>query len=105
IQWLLGSGGALMVIGLVILLYINKFFTEPVVASSLGAVNAAVLAGGWLVIRKTRYQMAGRALTLLACLVMPLNLWYYHVNQLMVLGGHLWVAALVVSALYLASAL
>ena len=26
--------------------------------------------------------LAGRALTLLACLVMPLNLWFYHANDL-----------------------
>jgi hypothetical protein len=105
IQWLLGSGAALMVLGLVILLWVNQLLTPPVVAVSLGAANAAVLAGGWAVLRKTRYQTAGRALTLLACLVMPLNLWYYHVNGLVTIGGHLWVGAVVISALYAASAL
>ncbi len=56
-------------------------------------------------IRFSRYQTAGRAITLLACLVMPLNLWFYHANQLITLEGHLWVAALVCCVLYLASAL
>jgi hypothetical protein len=105
IQWLLALGGSLMVVGLVILVWVNKFFTPPVVAVSLGLVNIALLGGGWWVLRQTRYRLAGRAMTLLACLVMPLNLWYYHVNDLVTIDGHLWVAALVISLLYAASAL
>jgi hypothetical protein len=105
IQMLLGFGGALMVVGLVILLWVNEYFSPPVVAIGLGVGNAALLAAGWWLLRSTRYQLAGRALTLLACLVMPLNLWYYHANQLVTLDGHLWVAALAISALYAASAL
>lgn len=105
IQWLLGSGGALMVVGLVILLWVNKFFTPERLAIALGLANAGLLALGWLVIKRTRYQVAGKALTLLACLVMPLNLWYYHSNSLMTVDGHLWVAGMVICGLYLASAL
>ncbi|MFN4260992.1 MAG: hypothetical protein ACK4RK_16990 [Gemmataceae bacterium] len=104
IQVLLALGGALMVVGLVILLWVNEFFTPPVVAISLGVGNAALLGVGWWVLRSTRYLLAGRALTLLACLVMPLNLWYYHANNLITLDGHLWVPALVISVLYAASA-
>ena len=44
-------------------------------------------------------------ITLLACLVMPLNLWFYHANNLITIGGNLWVAALVCCVFYLASAL
>ena len=105
IQLLLGFGATLMVAGLVIFLWINKFFSPPVVAVSLGSVNTTLLLLGWFVLRETRYQLAGRALTLIACLIMPLNLWYYHVNHLITLDGHLWAAALVISALYAASAL
>ena len=105
IQMLLAFGGALMVTGLVILLWVNSFFTPTVVALTLGAVNAALLGAGWWMMRTTRYQLVGRALTLLACLIMPLNLWYYHTNHLITLDGHLWVVALVISALYAASAL
>ena len=105
IQMLLGFGGALMVVGLVILLWLNEFFTPPVVAGGLGVVNAVLLTAGWWVLRKTRYQLAGRALTLIACLIMPLNLWYYHANGLITLDGHLWLAALVISAFYATSAL
>lgn len=104
IQWLMGLGGALMVVGIVILLWVNHYFTPPVMAMVMGATNIAVLIGGWAVIRKTRYQLVGKGLTLLACLVMPLNLWYYHAQSLLTLDGHLWVAAVVISALYAASA-
>ena len=79
IQWLLGLGGVLLVLGLVIWLATLGVFKNPVVvAVALGIGNAAVLVGGWAIIRFTRYQTAGRAITLLACLVMPLNLWFYH---------------------------
>lgn len=104
IQMLLAFGGALMVVGLVILLWVNELLTPPVVAVGLGVINAAVLGAGWWLLRGSRYQMAGRAVTLLACLVLPLNLWYYHANGLITLDGHLWVAALVISVLYAASA-
>ena len=46
------------------------------------------------------------AVTLLACLVMPLNLWFYDSQGLITIkdGGHLWVAALVCCVLYAVSA-
>ncbi|HTU93092.1 MAG TPA: hypothetical protein VMF69_23630, partial [Gemmataceae bacterium] len=105
IHMLLAFGGALMVVGLVILMWVNELLQPPVVAVGLGVINAAVLGAGWWLLRGSRYQLAGRAVTLLACLVLPLNLWYYHTNGLITLDGHLWVAALVISALYAASAL
>lgn len=104
IQWLMGLGGALMVVGLVILLWLNNFFTPPVMAAAMGVTNVAVLFAGWGLIQKTRYQLVGRGLTLWACLVMPLNMWYYHAHDLVTIDGHLWVAAVVISALYAASA-
>ncbi len=106
IQWLLASGAAVLVIGLVIWLAASGLFENKIfVAVLLGAGNALLLAGGWAVIRFTRYQLAGRALTLLACLLMPLNLWFYDYQGLItVKDGHLWVAALVCCALYAVSA-
>lgn len=104
IQMLLTFGGALMVVGIVILLWVNEFFTPPIVAIVLGVANAALLVGGWLLLTGTKHQIAGRSVMLVACLVMPLNLWYYHSNQLITLDGHLWVAALVISVLYAISA-
>jgi hypothetical protein len=105
IQWLLGLGGALMVVGLVILLWVNEFFTPPVMAITMGVINVAVLAAGLCTIRFTRYQMGGKALALLSCLVMPLNLWYYHTHDLVTIDGHLWIAAVIISAMYAASAI
>lgn len=106
IQWLLATGGGLLVLGLVIWLSSLGVFDNPItVAVALGLGNAVLLAGGAALILGTRYQMAGRALTLLACLVMPLNLWFYHSYDLITLQGHLWVAALVCCAVYLAAAL
>jgi hypothetical protein len=105
IQWLLGSGGGLLVIGLVIWLSSLGVFDNPgVVAAALGAANAVLLLGGWALTLGTRYQTPGRALTLLACLVMPLNLWFYHLHGLLTLEGHLWVAAVVCCVIYAASA-
>jgi hypothetical protein len=105
IQWLLCFGGALFVIGLVIWLAAIGFFNKWTVAVVLGVANAAVLFGGWAIITRTRYQTAGRALTLLACLVMPLNLWFYDAKEILQFGEHLWVPALVCCVLYAASAL
>jgi hypothetical protein len=105
IQWLLGFGGGLLMLGLVIwLATLGLFEHQVVVAVALGIGNTALLLCGWAITSYTRYQSAGRALTLLACLVMPLNLWFYHANGLITLEGHLWVAALVCCVLYAASA-
>jgi hypothetical protein len=106
IQWLLACGGALLVLGLVIYLASIKFFEDPrFVAVALGLGNLALLAGGWALIYYTRHQIAGRAVTLLACLVMPLNLWFYDAQGLVPLrDGWLWLPALVCCVLYAASA-
>lgn len=105
IQWFLALGAALLVFGLVLYLYTKGIFENKlVVAASMGVANAALLAGGWMLILRTRYQLAGRALTLLACLVMPLNLWFYHAQDIITLQGHLWMAGVVVCGFYAASA-
>lgn len=104
IQWLMGIGGALMVVGLVILLYLNNWFTPIRMAIGMGIVNVVVMVSGWLTIQKSRYHTVGKGLTLLACLVMPLNLWFYHTHNLVTLDGHLWVVAVIISAFYAASA-
>lgn len=106
IQWLLGSGGVLLVAGLVIWLASMGVFDNPwIVAGSIGAATLATMAGGWSLLKRTRHTLAGRAVTLLACLVMPLNLWFYHANGLMTIDGHLWMAALVCCTLYAVSVL
>jgi hypothetical protein len=107
IQRLLAFGGLLLVAGLVIYLYASGIFENPVVvAVLLGAATVGVLATGFALIRLTRYQTAGRALALLACLVMPLNLWFYDSQRLypLTLYELLWVPALVCCAVYAAAA-
>ncbi len=67
IQWLLGFGGALLVLGLVIwLATLGIFKHAAVVAVALGLGNAALLGGGWIVTlrsalpdRRTRTDAAG----------------------------------------------
>jgi hypothetical protein len=100
IQCLLGLGGALMVVGLVILLWLNNVFTPPVLAILLAVSNITLLSGGLATMHFTRYQLAGKALSLLSCLVMPLNLWYLHANNLSTIDGNLWMGAVVICVLY-----
>jgi hypothetical protein len=107
IRRLLVFGAGLLVLGLVLFLYAAGVFDNPVIVAVLmGGGTAALLGGGWYVLRATPYRTAGRALTLLACLVMPLNLWFYHAQGLhpLTLYEQLWVAALVCCALYAVSA-
>ena len=55
-------GAAVLVIGLIIWLAASGLFENKVfVAVLLGVGTALLLAGGWAVIRLTRYQLAGRA--------------------------------------------
>ena len=103
LRGLMSLGGALLVVGLVVWLWSVGFFDNPVtVATVLGVANAAVLAAGGAVFQYTRHKTAGRALTLLGCVVMPLNLWFYDAQGLITLdqGGRLWVPALVCCVIY-----
>jgi hypothetical protein len=104
IQWLLASGGALLVVGLLVWLAAEGIFTNRLfVAMLLGAGTGAMLLGGWTLIRFTSHEIAGRALTLLACLVMPFNVWFYDAQDLVTLGD-LWIPAVICCGLYAVSA-
>lgn len=103
LQMLMMCGGGLLVLGLIVWLWsIGVFANSLVVACVMGGANLAVLAVGALLVTRSRYQTAGRAVTLLACLVLPLNLWFYNAQGLITLsqGGHLWFPALVICCLY-----
>lgn len=105
IRWLLGSGGGLLVVGLVIYLSsLGIFKNALVVAAAMGTGTLALVGSGMALVRFTRHLLPGRALALLGCLVMPLNLWFYHANGLVTLDGHLWLAATVCCVLYAAVA-
>ncbi len=103
LQGLMLVGGGLLVLGLVAWLWsIGVFENRLVVASCLGAANVALLVTGVAGFHFTRYQTAAKGITLLGCLVMPLNLWFYDAQGLITLdqGGHLWIPALVCCAVY-----
>lgn len=104
IQWLLTLGGGLMVLGVLIWLISQGVLENPrVLAVVLGAASLAVLVLGWVVKLKTRFQIAGRALTFLGCVVAPLNLWFYHAQGLVELDQGLWVGGVVCVLLYVAT--
>ncbi|MEM1061132.1 MAG: hypothetical protein AAGJ97_02265 [Planctomycetota bacterium] len=106
IRVLMGSGGGLLVAGLVIWLWAVGVFENPVVtATTLGASNLALLAAGVWLGRGTRYETAGRGIALLAAAVMPLNLWFYDAQGLISLGegGQLWIPATMICAVYAVS--
>ncbi|UUO07985.1 hypothetical protein M4951_06625 [Blastopirellula sp. J2-11] len=107
LQYLMALGGGLLMIGLVIWLATIGFFDDPLtVALLLGAGNLAILLSGFGLIRWSKYQTAGRGVALLSCLLMPLHLWFYDAQGLIVLdqGGHLWIPALVICLLYVVMA-
>ena len=101
IQWLLTLGGALFVLGLIVwLVSINVFDDPTTVAVALGLGSLGVLVAGWYVTLKTSHKTAGHAVTFLSCVVLPLNLWFYHAQDLITLEDHLWLGGLVCVAFY-----
>ena len=100
---LMWIGCGFLVVGLVIgLRTVGVFNNATVAAVALGGINLAALGMGMSVEKWTRFRWAGNAISFLSCLVMPLNLWFYHSQGLMTLdnGGHLWVPALMMTAIF-----
>ena len=101
IQWMLMIGGGLAVVGLIVWLVSLGIFKDPrIMAVALGLGSLAVLGSGWWVSLKTRYRVAGQALTFLGCVIAPLNLWFYHAQGLITLDHHLWIGGLVCVLFY-----
>lgn len=104
IQWMLMIGGGLCVLGLVVWLISLGVFKDPhILAIALGVGTLAVLGAGWFFTLRTRFRIAGQALTFLGCVVAPLNLWFYHAQNLVTVDGHLWVGGVVCCLLYAAT--
>ncbi len=104
IHWLLTLGGVLSVLGLVIWLVSIGLFENPRYAAvALGVGSLAVLGSGWWVALKTKYRVAGQALTFMGCVIVPLNLWFYDAQNLITVGEHLWIGGLVCIGLYVAT--
>lgn len=104
IQWMLMIGGGLCVLGIVVWLVSKGVFANKLVlAATLGAGTLAILAAGWFTALRTRFRIAGQALTFLGCVVAPLNLWFYHAQGLVTVDGHLWVGGVACCLLYAAT--
>lgn len=102
IQRLLCFGGGLSVIGLIAWLVSLGVFDDPrILAVALGAGNLLLLGSGWGVALRSRYRLAGQALTFMACVVAPFNLWFYDAQGLLTVDGHLWMGGLVCSLIYI----
>jgi hypothetical protein len=106
LQWMMMLGGGLMVLGVIVWLVSQGIFKNPwVVAAALTASSLALHLAGCAVALKTRFKIAGQALTFLGCILLPLNLWFYHSHGLVTLDGHLWLGGVVCCALYVATLL
>lgn len=104
IQWMLTLGGGLLVLGVVIWLVSLGIFKDPLVmAIAMGLGTGAVLAGGWWLTLRSRFHMAGQALTFLGCVLAPLNLWFYDSQNLVTLDDHLWVGGVICCLIYIAT--
>ncbi len=104
IQWMLTLGGGLCVLGLIVwLTSLGVFENQLILAVVLGAGSLAVLGAGWWVSLRTRFRIAGQALTFLGCVVAPLNLWFYAHVGLVRVEDHLWIGGLVCCLLYIAT--
>ena len=104
IHGMLILGGGLSVLGLVVwLCSLGVFENKIVLATALGIGTLSILGTGWLVALRSRYRLAGQALTFLACVVVPLNLWFYHSQHLLTLDHGLWVGGVVCCLLYAAT--
>jgi hypothetical protein len=104
LQRLLVVGGGLIVVGLLITLASQGIFDDPrVAATSLTFGSFAVVGAGWAVLRRTSHTLVGIALTFLGCTVLPLNLWFYHAQNLIRIDQHLWVGGVVCLAVYAAT--
>ena len=107
LQWMMLSGGGLLVVGFVAWLWSVGLFENPIIISGIvGAATLGLLGGGVAMVRLTRYQLAGRGIALLGSVVLPLNLWLYDAQGLVTLanGGHLWIPAALFCLVYAAVA-
>ena len=104
INWLLTLGGGLMVLGGLIWLISRGVFLNPFMAAIvIGTASLGTMIAGGLVVLRTRFQIAGRALTFLGCIFVSLNLWFYHVQGLLLLSEGLWMAGVVCVLLFIAT--
>ena len=105
IQGMMIIGGCLFVLGMLVYLISWGIFENKIVlAITLGTCSLLIWGGGILTTLRSRYQTAGRALTFLGCVVLPLNLWFYHAQDLLRIDQGLWAPSVICSGLFLATA-
>lgn len=93
-------GGGLMVLGVVIwLVSAGLFQNKLALAVVLTLGSLAIHLSGCFVALKTRYRIAG-GVAFVGCILLPLNLWFYHAQGLVTLDGKLWLGGVVCTALY-----
>lgn len=106
IQWMMMIGGALMVLGLIVWLVSQGIFKNAlVVAITLTVGSLLVHGAGCYLVLRSRFKLAGQALAFLGCILIPLNLWFYHSHDLLTLEGNLWLGGVVCCAIYVATVL
>ena len=104
--WMMSIGGGLLVLGFAIWLWSIGVFENPLIlAVSVGALNLSLLGLGIWLLQNTRHKIAGKGITLLSSLALPLNLWLYDSQSLITIGeGKLWMPAFLISIIYAAIA-
>jgi hypothetical protein len=101
IQWMMTIGGSLFVVGmLVYLISWGIFENKYILATTLTASSLAIWGTGVATTTRTRFNLAGRALTFLGCVVLPLNLWFYHAQDILRIDQGLWGPAVICSAIF-----
>jgi len=104
IERLLVAGGCLSILGLIATLVSLGVFEDPrVVALALICATLFLFGTGWGVSLRSRHRLAGRAITFLACVAAPLNLWYLNWQGIVTVDGHLWVGGLLCCLAYAAT--
>ncbi|MHB8969347.1 MAG: hypothetical protein ACYC3X_16520 [Pirellulaceae bacterium] len=104
IQWMLTLGGGLSVLGMIVwLTSLGIFENKLVLAAVTGLGSLAILGSGWWISLKTRFRVAGQALTFLGCVLASLNLWFYAHMDLISVENHLWIGGLACCLLYIAT--
>ena len=104
--WMMALGGGMLVLGFAIWLWSIGVFENPItLAVTIGTINVSLLGLGIWLLKGTRYQIAGKGITLLCSLALPLNLWLYDSQGLItVANGKLWIPAFLISIGYAAIA-
>lgn len=95
---------AALFVGGIVLYYRNEIYhglKQPITqAVLLALVTVGCLVTGWTLVRRTEQTVAGRTLTLVGSLLVPVNPWFLVRSHLIPDTGNAWIAGLAGTALY-----